>query len=68
MPPYKDVHKELERQKNTYFPAISIKIRKTESYIMDSLEDCILLEKTTKAEYAKTALVEKLIRDGYLDK
>lgn len=68
MAPYKDTQKELDRQKNTYFPAISVKIRKSESFIMDSLEDCVLLKKTTKAEYTKTALIEKLIRDGYLKK
>ena len=59
---------DTELGKKLYYPTIAVKLKKSNPKIMDALEDAALLKHTTKAEYARNALIEKLIKDGFLDK
>ena len=66
--PYKDLKKREERRKNTYLQ-IMIYLRKdVDAKTIRDLEAVVQAKNTTKAEYAKDALLEKLLRDGYLRK
>lgn len=65
--PYKNKSDKNEQRKK--YLQVSTYLRyDTEQHIIDAVEDAAILRRTTKAEYAKAALVEKLIRDGYLRK
>ena len=65
--PYKS-KTQAEWEKESYLH-IMLRLRRVDDQkIIDAVEDAAILRRTTKAEYAKAALVEKLIRDGYLEK
>ena len=59
---------DTELSKKLYYPPISVRLKRANPKIMDALEDAVLLQHTSKAEYIKNALIEKLIEDGFLDK
>lgn len=69
--PYKDPEKQKECtanfHKTAYHPSILFRFRKdTESHIQEALEKAVLNTGIKTAVYARTALIEKLVRDGYL--
>lgn len=59
---------DTELGKKLYYPPISVKLKRANPKIMDALEDAALLQHTTKAEYTRNALIQKLVEDGFLDK
>lgn len=69
--PYKDPEKRkvaiAKSHKKIYYGAINFRFRKdTESDIQEALEEAVLNTGIKTAAYARTALIEKLVRDGYL--
>ena len=66
--PYKNNRELQEHRRKTYLQ-IMISLRKdVDARIIQDLEAVVESRNTTKAEYAKDALLEKLLRDGYLRK
>ena len=68
--PYADEKKKAEHntafQKNTYFPPIHIKIRKSDQDFYEAIRTQAESLAITPTEFMKVAAREKLVRDGYL--
>ena len=68
--PYADEKKRVEHnaafQKNTYFPTISIKIRRTDEDFYNALQAAASAQSITASEYMRRATRECLKCDGYL--
>ena len=68
--PYADEKKRAEHnsafQKNTYFPVITVKIRKSDPDFYEAIRTEAESLSITPTEFMKIAAKEKLIRDGYL--
>ena len=64
----KDARKnyESEFQKNTYFPTIGIKIRRTDEDFYNALQAASEAQSITPSEYMRRATRECLKCDGYL--
>lgn len=64
----KDARKNYENefQKNTYFPTIGIKIRRTDESFYAALQAASEAQSITPAEYMRRAARECLKCDGYL--
>ena len=69
--PYKDLEKRkqaiIECHKKAYYQSVTFRFRKdTETSMQEALDVAVEKLETKAAVFAKQAVIEKLIRDGYL--